>query len=76
MIKIDCNFDLWKNENKRSLDFWIKVCCENVFVILLLFACFLFFGIIRLKLELSEQEGKSVGISRWRWITTKTVNLN
>ena len=43
MNKIDCNFDLWKNKNKRrSLDLGSRFIVKNVFVILGLFACFLF----------------------------------
>jgi len=50
MIKIDFNFDLWKNKIKGSLDLKIKVYYENVFFVILWFVC------IELKLQLSEQE--------------------
>ena len=58
MIKIDCNFDLWKNKIKGSLDFWIKVCYEKDFfcdfVIICMFFCLFLNN--KTKIKLSEQE--------------------
>jgi len=53
-LRLIAIFDLRKHENKGSLDFWIKVCCKNVFVILWLFACFLFLN-NKTKIKLTEQ---------------------
>ena len=73
MIKIDCNFDLWKNKNKRTTWFGNQGLFMKMF---LLFACLLFFLNNKTKTKLSEQEDKSVGTLWRRWITTKTINLS
>jgi len=61
-------------KNNKVTWFGIKVCYEkDFFVILWLFACFLFLN-NKTRIKLSEQENKSVGTLWRRWVTTKTIN--